>query len=89
MHVALVNVTINDREKAVEYLRSDIIPRVTQAPGFVAGYWYGDGQTKGAATIVWDSEENAEGFKKMLSEQEGPGHATIDSVETQPVVANA
>jgi len=89
MHVALVNVTINDPEKAVEYLRSDIIPRVTQAPGFVAGYWYGDGQTKGAATIVWDSEENAEGFKKMLSEQEGPGHATIDSVETQPVVANA
>ena len=89
MHVALGNVTINDPEKAVEYLRSDIIPRVTQAPGFVAGYWYGDGQTKGAATIVWDSEENAEGFAKMLREQEGPGYATIDNVETQPVVANA
>ena len=89
MHVALVNVTINDPEKAVEYLRSDIIPRVTQAPGFVAGYWYGDGQTKGAATIVWDSEENAEGFAKMLREQDGPGYATIDNVETQPVVAYA
>jgi hypothetical protein len=89
MHVALVNVTLNDPDKAVEYLRSDIIPRVTQAPGFVAGYWYGDGQTKGAATIVWDSEENAEGFAKMLREQEGPGYATIDNVETQQVVANA
>jgi len=89
MHVALVNVTINDPEAAVEYLRSDIVPRVSQAPGFVAGYWYGDGQTKGAATIVFESEDNAQGFVQMLREQQGPDHATIDSVETQPVVANA
>ena len=89
MHVALVNVTINDPNAAVEYLRNEIVPRVSQRPGFVAGYWYGDGQTKGAATIVFESEENADGFVQMLREQPGPGHATIDNVEAQPVVANA
>ena len=88
MHVALVNVTLNDPEAAVENLRNEIVPRVSQAPGFVAGYWYGDRQTKGAATIVFESEENAQGFARMAGEQ-GPGPATIDSIEIQPVVANA
>jgi hypothetical protein len=89
MHVAAVSVTINNPDEAVNYLRSDIVTRVKQAPGFVAGYWYGDGQTKGNATIVFESEDNANGFAEMLRSQEGPGHATVDSVEIHEVVANA
>ena len=89
MHVAVVSVTINDPEAALEYLRNEIVPRVSQAPGFVTGHWYGDGQTKGNATIVFQSEENANGFAAMLRTQEGPGHATVDSVEVHEVVANA
>jgi hypothetical protein len=89
MHVVLVNVTLNDPEAALEFLKSSIIPRVSQSEGFVAGYWYGDGQTKGASTIVFQSEENAQAFVEMLRAQEGTGAATIDNVETQPVVANA
>jgi hypothetical protein len=89
MHVAVVSVTINDPEAALDYLRSEIVPRVSQSPGFVTGYWYGDGQTKGNATIVFQSEENANGFAEMLRSQEGPGHVTIDSVEVHEVVANA
>jgi hypothetical protein len=89
MQAVIVSVTINNPEEAVNYLKSDIVPRVSQAPGFVAGYWYGDGQTKGNATIIFDSENEANGFGEMLRNQEGPGHATIDKVETYPVVANA
>ena len=89
MHVAVVSVTINNPEEAVNYLKSDIVPRVSQAPGFVAGYWYGDGQTKGQATIVFESEENANGFAEMARSQEGPGHATIDNIDIHEVVANA
>ena len=89
MHVAVVTVTINDPEAALDYLRNEIVPRVSQSPGFVAGYWYGDGQTKGNATIVYESEENAKGFVEMVRGQEGPNHATIDSVEVHEVVANA
>ena len=89
MHAAVVSVTINNPEGALDYLRSEIVPRVSQAPGFVTGHWYGDGQTKGNATIIFDSEENANGFVEMLRSQEGPGHATIDDVTSYPVVANA
>ena len=91
MHVAVVSVTINNPDEAVNYLRSDIVPRVKESPGFVAGYWYGDGQTKGNATIVFESEENANGFAEMArrGSEEGPGHATIDNIEIHEVVANA
>ena len=89
MHAVIVSVTINNPDEALNYLKSDIVPRVSQAPGFVAGYWYGDGQTTGNATIILDSEESANGLAEMIKSQEGPGHATIDSVETHPVVANA
>ena len=89
MHAVIVTVTINDPDKAVDNLQSDIVPRVKQAPGFVAGYWYGDGQTKGHATIVFESEENADGFVEMVRSQEGTGAATIESVETHEVVAHA
>jgi hypothetical protein len=88
MHVVQINVTLNDPEAAREYLHSDIVPNVKQAPGFVAGYWYGGGD-KGNATIVFESEENAQGLAKMIREQEGPGHATIDNIEVHEVVANA
>jgi hypothetical protein len=90
MHVVAINVTLNDPEDAREYLQSSIVPNVQQAPGFVAGYWYGDEtQRKGASTIVFDSEENATALMNMIREQEGPGHATIDSIEVLEVVANA
>jgi hypothetical protein len=89
MHVVLVNVTLNDAEAALENLRGTIVPRVSQAPGFVAGYWYGDSTTKGAATIVFESEENADGFVEMLRQQPGAGDATIDSMVIHEVVAHA
>ncbi len=89
MHVVLVNVTLNNPEAALENLRGGIVPRVSQAPGFVAGYWYGDGQTKGASTIVFESEDNARAFVEMVRGQPGTGDATIDSVDIREVVAHA
>ena len=89
MHAVIVKVTINDPEAAVDNLRSQIVPRVKGAPGFVAGYWYGDGQTSGNATMIFESEENAQGLVEMMRSQEGPGAATIDSIDVHPVVANA
>lgn len=89
MHVVLVNVTINNPEAALENLRGQIVPRVSQAPGFVAGYWYGDGQTTGASTIVFESEDDARAFVEMAREQPGTGDATIDSIDVHEVVAHA
>ena len=89
MHAVLVNVTLHDPEAAIENLRDGIVPRVSQAPGFVAGYWYGDARTKGASTIVFESEDNARAFVEMLRQQPGTGDATIDSVDIHEVVAHA
>jgi len=89
MHAVVVKVTLNDPEAAVENLRSQIVPRVKEAPGFVAGYWYGDRQTNGNATIILDSEENAKGLVEAMRAQEGTGAATIDSIDVHEVVASA
>ena len=89
MHAVIVSVSINNPEEALENLRGNIVPQVSQAPGFTAGYWYGDGQTRGNATIIFESEDNAKGFVEMLRAQEGTDAATIESVDVHEVVANA
>jgi hypothetical protein len=37
MHAVVVKVTINDREAAERALNEQLVPRVSQVPGFVAG----------------------------------------------------
>ena len=60
MHAVLVSVTINDGEAATKYLRGEIVPRVKQAPGFVAGYWVRvENGDQGRGTIVFESEDAA------------------------------
>ena len=45
MHAVVVKVNIGDPDTAQQGLRDQVIPRVSHAPGFVAGYWTrsGDG----------------------------------------------
>jgi hypothetical protein len=89
MHAVIVQVTINDGEEATKHLRSEIVPRVKQAPGFVAGYWVRieDGD-KGRGTIVFESEDAARAVKDQI--QQDPGSAvTLDSVEVGEVVESA
>ena len=37
MHAVVVRVNIDDSEAATARLREEVVPRVSQAPGFVAG----------------------------------------------------
>jgi hypothetical protein len=39
VHAVVVNVTINDPEAAGRALHEQLVPGVSRAPGFVAGYW--------------------------------------------------
>ena len=39
MHAVVVRVSIADFDGSVEELRTRVVPGVSQAPGFVAGYW--------------------------------------------------
>jgi hypothetical protein len=91
MHAVLVHVTIHDFDAGREALTTEIVPRVSQAPGFVAGYWAHSGQRKGHGTIVFESEDQAETVKQMIESGPGPdaGAVDIDSVEVCEVVASA
>ena len=39
MHAVVVRVNIGDSETAEQGLREQVVPRISQVPGFVAGYW--------------------------------------------------
>jgi hypothetical protein len=89
MHAVIVSVTIKNGEQATTYLRNEIVPRVKQAPGFVAGYWVRiAGGDKGRGTIVFESEDNARAVADQI--QQAPGEAvTLDSVDVGEVVESA
>jgi hypothetical protein len=87
MHAVVVNVTINDREASRAQLRDEIVPMVSSAPGFVAGYWVGLPGEKGGSIVVFESEEQAQAAAARV---EGSGqHVTFDSVQVGEVVASA
>ena len=67
MHAVVVKVNIGDPETAQQGLRDQVIPRVSQAPGFVAGYWTrSDDGHNGVSMIVFDSEEGARRAAEMI-----------------------
>jgi len=89
MHAIAVSVSISEgaAEDATRYLREEVVPRVSQAPGFVAGYWVRlEGGDQGRSLIVFDSEDDARNVKDNL--QPAPG-VTFDTVDVGEVVANA
>ena len=88
MHAVVVKVTIKDPEPAEQMLRSEVVPRVSSAPGFVAGYWTrsGDG---GLSMLVFESEDAARAAESALRSMPGRDAVTVDDVEVREVVANA
>ncbi len=88
MHAVVVSVTINDPEAATTYLREEVVPRVSQAPGFVNAYWVRLESGKGRSTILCESEDAARGLAGQISAAPG-GATTIDSIDVGEVVAQA
>jgi hypothetical protein len=91
MHAVVVRVTISDVESAETMLREQIVPSVSQAPGFVAGYWTrSDDGSNGQAMIVFESEDAAQGMAQRLRD-EGTGNdaVNLEGAEVREVVANA
>lgn len=86
MHAVVVHVTI-DSEGTESALREQVVPRVKQAPGFVAGYWTRKGNG-GLSMTVWESEEAASTASGMVRSGV-PDGVTVDEVEVREVVASA
>ncbi len=88
MHAVMFRVTIHDREQAETFLKEQIVPGASQAPGFVAGYWTNVEGNQGASMVVYESEEAA---RQVADQVERPPAdvVTIESVEVGEVVAHA
>jgi heme-degrading monooxygenase HmoA len=83
----VVRVTINDAEGSETVLRERVVPRVSEAPGFVAGHWTRKGNS-GLSITVWESEDAANASSEMVKSVLPEG-VSLESVEVREVVASA
>jgi hypothetical protein len=91
MHAVVVKVNIDDFDRGRQFLTEQVVPRVKQAPGFVAGYWTrSEDGTGGLSMMVFESEDAARGAAQMV-ESNAPQDdgVTLDGVEVREVVASA
>ena len=87
MYAVVVNVTVNERDAATRALNERVVPRVSEARGFVAGYWVALPNGKGTSVAVFDSQDAARTVAEQL---QPPGDfVTFDSIEVGEVVASA
>jgi hypothetical protein len=88
MHAVVVRVRISDREKAEQALREEVVPRVSQSPGFVAGYWTRSDGPDGLSMIVFESEGAARAAADRIP-QGIPDAVTLEGVDVREVVEHA
>jgi hypothetical protein len=74
----------HERESA---LREQVVPGVSQVPGFVAGYWTRK-ENGGMSMLVFESEDAANGVSDQLRSMV-PEAVTLEGIEVREVVASA
>jgi hypothetical protein len=87
MHAVVVTVTISDQEVAESHLRENVVPGVSQAPGFVAGYWTRKDDS-GVAMVLFESEDAAQAMSERVPSMV-PDVVTLKDIEVREVVAHA
>jgi hypothetical protein len=91
VHAVVTTVTIHDFDRARKGLQEQTVPNVSQAPGFVAGYWTRSEDNRGLGVAVFESEDAARTAAERAQAQgvPDPEAVTLESVEVREVVANA
>jgi hypothetical protein len=86
MHAVVASVSIRDREAAGRALEEEVVPRISQARGFLAGHWLSMPDGTGLSVVVFDSQDAA----RTMAEQIPAGQfVTFESVEVAEVAASA
>jgi hypothetical protein len=88
VHALFITANISDYETARKELHEQGIPAVSQASGFVTGYWLAPVDGRGNSVIVFESEEAARGAAGWL-EQNPPAQVSIESIEVREVAGHA
>jgi hypothetical protein len=87
MHAVVVNVTINDPHAAERALHDQLVPRVSQLPGFVTGYWTIKDNT-GLTMLIFETEETATRMSQQAHATVPPA-MTFKGVEVRDIAAHA
>ena len=87
MHAVVVTVTISDHEVAESHLRENVVPGVSQAPGFVAGYWTRKDES-GLGMVIFESEDAAQAMSERVPSMV-PDVVTVKDIDVREVVAHA
>jgi hypothetical protein len=89
MYAVVETVSISDYEKAHRLLHDDVLPTVTEIPGFVIGHWLAPIDGTGMSVLLFETEEEAQ----AMAAQMPPGRqlnefVTIESVEVREVAGS-
>jgi hypothetical protein len=87
MHAVVVRVSISDHEVAESHLREQVVPGVSQAPGFIAGYWTKKDES-GLGMVVFESEDAAKAMSEKVPSMV-PDVVTVEDIDVREVVAHA
>lgn len=89
MHAALITVTIDPSQApaAAAALMNDIMPRVTSAPGYRAGYWLEPDDGHGFSFLLFETPEQAKQLAEAASEWSAPG-VTVADVQIRRVAVS-
>src|SRR5436190_11392284 len=84
MHAVVTRVTLHDQDAADSFLKEQVVPRISGAPGFIAGYWVRTGDNTGNSIAAFESEEQAQAVADNF--QEPPeGTVTVEVMEVGEV----
>jgi hypothetical protein len=94
MHAVLIEVDTSgqpDPEVGLKGLREQVVPGVSKAPGFQAGYWLRPrDDAKGTSLVLFDTEANAEAASEALGVGSSPmPGVTVIRREVREVAASA
>jgi hypothetical protein len=89
MYATLATVTISDYEHARRTLHDDVLPTITDVPGFVSGYWLAPVDGQGTEILVFETEAEARAMaEQMPSGRVVNEYVTVVSVEVREVAGS-
>jgi hypothetical protein len=89
-NVVFVNVDATQADPALRGLHNEVIPRVRQTPGFVAGFWLEPLDGKGISVTLWESEHAAREAAALIHLASSPTTGVkVDRIETREVIGKA
>jgi hypothetical protein len=87
VHAVVMRVKLEDIEAARRNLNEQVVPELSQAPGFVTGYW-GRKDDSGVAMVIFESEDAARAIIPRVGSLT-PEALMFEDIEVYEVEAHA